>query len=178
VSEFQRYWIGAGIAKKSCAERHRVIWFERVGICRGGALRIDHRRRPGFMSQQSCQSCIITIDPTLYKGQFTDRNRQSFLITSFTLCLYFSWNQGGGRLSSGKYVGTICLRAAGSSPAPPAVWIFWRLIRRTESLDRGLILVCRFSFISSRECILVAAQTRSCLQGWMHVRDPLLLPNG
>jgi hypothetical protein len=27
----------------------------------------------------------------------------------------------GGRWSSGKYVGT-CLRAAGSSPAPPAVW--------------------------------------------------------
>jgi hypothetical protein len=30
------------------------------------------------MSQQSCQSpCIITIDPALYKGQFTDRNRQT-----------------------------------------------------------------------------------------------------
>jgi hypothetical protein len=53
----------------------------------------------------------------------------------------------------------------GSSPAPPAVWVFWRLIWRTESLDRGLILVCRFSFVSSRECIPVAAQTRSCLQG-------------
>jgi hypothetical protein len=34
----------------------------------------------------------------------------------------------GGRLSSGKYVGTTCLRAAGSGPAPPAVWIFWCLI--------------------------------------------------
>jgi hypothetical protein len=56
--------------------------------------------------------------------------------------------------------------------------VFWRLIWRTESLDRGLILVCRFSFVSSRECIPVAAQTRSCLQGWMHVRNPLLLPNG
>jgi hypothetical protein len=86
--------------------------------------------------------------------------------------------QFGGRLSSGKYVGTACLRAAGSSPAPPAVWVFWRLIRRTESLDRGLILVCRFSFINSRERIPVAAQTHSCLQGWMHVRNPLLLPNG
>jgi hypothetical protein len=32
-----------------------------------------------------------------------------------------------------------------------------------ESLDRGLILVCRFSFVSSRECIPVAAQTRSCV---------------
>jgi hypothetical protein len=41
--------IGVGIAKKSCTERHRVIWFERVGICCGGALRIDHRRRLGFM---------------------------------------------------------------------------------------------------------------------------------
>jgi hypothetical protein len=30
---------------------------------------------------------------------------------------------GGGRWSSGKYVGTTCLRAAGSSPAPPAVGI-------------------------------------------------------
>jgi hypothetical protein len=34
----------------------------------------------------------------------------------------------GGRLSSGKYVGTTCLRAAGSGPAPPAVWVFWCLI--------------------------------------------------
>jgi hypothetical protein len=58
--------------------------------------------------------------------------------------------RGGGRWSSGKYVGTTCLRAAGSSPAPPAVWVLWRLIWRTESLDRGLILVCRFSFDSSR----------------------------
>jgi hypothetical protein len=29
-----------------------------------------------------------------------------------------------------------------------------------------------------REYIPVAAQTHSCLQGWMHVRNPLLLPNG
>jgi hypothetical protein len=29
-----------------------------------------------------------------------------------------------------------------------------------------------------RECIPVAAQTRPCLQCWMHVRNPLLLPNG
>jgi hypothetical protein len=28
-----------------------------------------------------------------------------------------------------------------------------------------------------RECIPAAAQTRSFLQGWMHVRNPLLLPN-
>jgi hypothetical protein len=42
----------------------------------GGALRIDQRRL-GFMSQQSRQSCIITIDPVLYKGQFPDRNRQT-----------------------------------------------------------------------------------------------------
>jgi hypothetical protein len=27
------------------------------------------------MSQQSCQSCIIIIDSTLYKARFTDRNR-------------------------------------------------------------------------------------------------------
>jgi hypothetical protein len=60
-----------------------------------------------------------------------------------------SWWLVGGRWPSGKYVGTTCLRAAGSSPAPPAVWVFWRLIWRTESLDRGLILVCRFSFVSS-----------------------------
>jgi hypothetical protein len=46
--------------------------------------RIDHRRRLGFMSQQSCQSsCIITVDPP----QFIDRNRQSFLITSFILSI-------------------------------------------------------------------------------------------
>jgi hypothetical protein len=56
---------------------------------------------------------------------------------------------GGGRWSSGKYVGTICLRAAGSSPAPPAVLVFWRLIWRTESLDKDLILVCRFSLGSA-----------------------------
>jgi hypothetical protein len=36
-------------------------------------------------------------------------------------------------------IGTTCLRAAGSSPAPPAVWAFWRLIWRTMSSDRGLI---------------------------------------
>jgi hypothetical protein len=60
--------------------------------------------------------------------------------------LSYTLNQGG-RWSSGKYVGTTCLRAAGSSPAPPAVWVFWRLIWRTESLGRGLILVCRFSFV-------------------------------
>jgi hypothetical protein len=36
-----------------------------------------------------------------------------------------------------------------STPAPPSVWVFWRLIWRTESLDRGLILVCRFSFVSN-----------------------------
>jgi hypothetical protein len=70
---------------------------------------------------------------------------------------------GGGGWSSGKYVGTTRLRAAGSSPALPAMWVFWRLIWPTESLDRDLILVCRFSFISSRECIPVAAQTCSCL---------------
>jgi hypothetical protein len=57
--------------------------------------------------------------------------------------------QAGGRWSSGKYVGTTCLRAVGESPAPPAVWVFWRLIWRTESLDRGLILVCRFSLGSA-----------------------------
>jgi hypothetical protein len=34
------------------------------------------------------------------------------------------------------------------SPALPVVWVFWRLIWRTESLDRGLILVCRF-FLSA-----------------------------
>jgi hypothetical protein len=61
---------------------------------------------------------------------------------------------------------------------PPAMWVFWRLIWRTESLDRGLFRVCRFSFVSSRKCIPVAAQTCSCLQGWMDVRNPLLLPNG
>jgi hypothetical protein len=63
----------------------------------------------------------------------------------------------GGGWSSGKYVGTTCLHAAGSSPAPPTMWVFWRPIWRTETLDRGLILVRRFSFVSSRECILVAA---------------------
>jgi hypothetical protein len=81
------------------------------------------------------------------------------LLISFYL---FSW---GGEMVSGKYVGTRCLHVG-----------FWRLIWRTEPLDRGLILVCRFSFVSSRECAPVAA--RSCLQGWMHVRNPLLLPNG
>jgi hypothetical protein len=58
--------------------------------------------------------------------------------------------QLGEGWSSAKYVGT-CLRTTGSSPVPPAVWVFWRLISRTESLDRGLILVCRFSSASSRE---------------------------
>jgi hypothetical protein len=36
------------------------------------------------------------------------------------------------------------LCAAGLSSAPPAVWAFWRLIWRTESLDRGLILIAGF----------------------------------
>jgi hypothetical protein len=91
-----------------------------------------------------------------------------------SLCRSLLGRYAGGRWSSGKYVGTTCLRVAGSSLAPPAVWVFWRLIWRTESLDRGLTLVCRFSFVSSRECIAVAAQTHSCLQGWMCVRNPLL----
>jgi hypothetical protein len=29
------------------------------------------------MSQQSCQSCIIITDPALYKGRFTERNRET-----------------------------------------------------------------------------------------------------
>jgi hypothetical protein len=57
----------------------------------------------------------------------------------------------GGRWSSDKYVGTTCLRATG---------ILARLIWRTESsLDRGLVLVCRVSFVRSRECIPVVAQS-------------------
>jgi hypothetical protein len=47
----------------------------------------------------------------------------------------------GGRWSGGKYAETTYLRAAGSSPAPPTVWVFWSLIWRTESLDKGLIRV-------------------------------------
>jgi hypothetical protein len=35
---------------------------------------------------------------------------------------------GWGRWSSGKDVATTGLRAAGSSPVLPAVWVFWRLI--------------------------------------------------
>jgi hypothetical protein len=73
------------------------------------------------------------------------------------------------------YVETTRLRAAGSSPAPPAVWVFWRLIWRTESLDRGFDPGLQ---VFLGECIPVAALTRSCLQGWVHVRNPLLLPNG
>jgi hypothetical protein len=79
-----------------------------------------------------------------------------------------------GRWSSGKYVGTTCLRAAGSSPAPPAVWVFWRLVAYgvvRQGFDPGLQ-------VFPRECIPVAAQTRSCSQGWMHVCNPHLLPNG
>jgi hypothetical protein len=34
----------------------------------------------------------------------------------------------GDGLAVNKYVGATCLRAAGSSPAPPAVWVFWSLI--------------------------------------------------
>jgi hypothetical protein len=76
----------------------------------------------------------------------------------------------GGRWSSCKCVGTTCLRAASSSPDPPAMGVFWRLIWGMESLDRDLILVLQ---VFLRECMPVAAQTRS-LQGWMHVRNPLL----
>jgi hypothetical protein len=68
-----------------------------------------------------------------------------------------SYGSVGGRWSSGKYVETIYLRAAGSSPAPPAVRVFWRLMWRIEPLDRDLILVCRLFFVSSRVCISVAA---------------------
>jgi hypothetical protein len=64
--------------------------------------------------------------------------------------------------------------SAGSTPAPPAVWVFWRLIWRTESLDRGLILVAGLP-LSAIGCAPIAAQPRSC---WMHVRNPPLIPNG
>jgi hypothetical protein len=82
---------------------------------------------------------------------------------------------GGGRWSSGKYVGTTCLRAAGSSPVPPAVWVFWRLIWRTESFDPSLQVFLR-------EYIPVAAQTRSCLQGahnfyWASIVHTILPPS-
>jgi hypothetical protein len=43
-----------------------------------------------------------------------------------------------------------------------------------QGFDPGL----QVFLVSGRECIPVAAQTRSCLQGWMHVRNPPLLPNG
>jgi hypothetical protein len=43
-----------------------------------------------------------------------------------------------GIWSSGKHVGTICLRPAGSSPAPPAVWVFWRLILVGQGFDPAL----------------------------------------
>jgi hypothetical protein len=65
------------------------------------------------------------------------------------IIFYISNGEGGGRWSSGKHVGVACLRAAVSSPAPPVVWVFWRLIWRAESLDRGLVLVCRVSLGSA-----------------------------
>jgi hypothetical protein len=74
---------------------------------------------------------------------------------------------GGGRLSSGKYVETTCLRAAGSSPA---------LIWRTESLDRGLILISGFSFVSSRSAYRLRLRP-ALVYKVMHVRNPLLFPN-
>jgi hypothetical protein len=46
---------------------------------------------------------------------------------------------------------------------PLAVRVFWCLTRRTESLDKGLILFRKFSFVSGRKCVPVAAQTRPCL---------------
>jgi hypothetical protein len=61
---------------------------------------------------------------------------------SIALILHTTWGEM-------VYVGTTCLRAAGSSPASPTVWVFWRLIWRTESLDRGLILACRYSLGSA-----------------------------
>jgi hypothetical protein len=78
-------------------------------------------------------------------------------IQSWLLIVVHKMRGGGGDGLAVKYVGTTCLRAAGSSPAPPTVWVFWHLIWRTESLDRGLILVRRFSFVSSRVCIPVVA---------------------
>jgi hypothetical protein len=45
-----------------------------------------------------------------------------------------------------KIFRTTCLRAAGSIDAPPAVWVFWRPIWGTESLDRGLIVKFLLSF--------------------------------
>jgi hypothetical protein len=87
-------------------------------------------------------------------------------IYSFVYFLY------GGRWSSGKYVGTTCLRAAGSGPVPSAVWVFWRLILASDiaygvvrqGFDPGLQVFLR-------ERTPVAAQTHSCLQGWTHVRN-------
>jgi hypothetical protein len=49
------------------------------------------------------------------------------------------WLGTGGRWSSGRCVETTF------ESAPSAVWVFWSPIWRTESLDRGLTLVCRFS---------------------------------
>jgi hypothetical protein len=60
------------------------------GMCFGWALRIDQRRRLRLMSQQSCQSCIIIIDSALYKGQFTDKNRQT-IFPNYIIDKY-SWN--------------------------------------------------------------------------------------
>jgi hypothetical protein len=99
------------------------------------------------------------------------------LRTNKSLSVCMDLHRGGDGLAvnmSGQHVCVLRVRV----PLLPPCGLFWRLIWRTESLDRGLILVCRFSFVSSRECIPVAAQTRSCLQGWMRVRNPVRLPNG
>jgi hypothetical protein len=67
-----------------------------------------------------------------------------------------------GRWSSGKYVGTTCLRAAGFES---------RSSRRVGILASDMACgVVRQGFdpglqVFLRECISVAAQTRSCLQG-------------
>jgi hypothetical protein len=63
------------------------------------------------------------------------------------------------------------LRAADSSPAPPAVWLVSDMacgVAR-QGFDPGLQVFLR-------ECIPVAAQTRSCLQGWMRVWQPSTAP--
>jgi hypothetical protein len=149
-------------------------------VLRGGGMRLFKEIYP-YLLRRPSRSILVALTSSssgligscLLKVRGSNSNTKLFFHQNVRE-LRSSWGGDGLAVNmSRQHVCVLRVRV----PLPRR-GVFWHLTWRTESLDRGLILVCRFSFVSSRECIPVAAQTRSCLQGWMHVRNPLLPPNG
>jgi hypothetical protein len=70
----------------------------------------------------------------------------------------------------------VCVLRVRVPPLPP--WVFWRLIWRTESLDRGFDWSWFAGFPGSVHQLRLRLALVYKVQGWMHVRNPVLLPNG